>query len=79
MCEPASGSSGPFGLEGVLVLDAVGDVLADPLLAAAAKSHDGRDAGELARDLVLEPVERERLELERQVGNGVVRRHGREP
>ena len=41
-CEPERGSVGPFRLEGLLVLGAVGGVLADACFSAAVEADDGR-------------------------------------
>jgi hypothetical protein len=69
-----------FVLEGGLVLGRVGDVLSDPLLAAAAQVDHRRDAREVGRDLLLEPLELVGLDLERQVREQVVRhRHDGPP
>ena len=73
---PRERQFGPLGLELALLLDRVRDVLAGALLAAAAQADDGGHARELARDRVLEPVECERFDLDVEVGNGVVGRHG---
>jgi hypothetical protein len=51
----------------------VGDVLADPLLAAAPDADRGRDARELGRGLELVPFQLVALDLERQVGELVER------
>ena len=56
-------------LEERLIFSAVGDVLADALLAAAAKANDGRDPRELRRHLLLEPLEGVRLQLELEIGD----------
>ncbi len=53
----------------------VDDVLAGALLADAEEPDDRRDAGERARDVALEPLERVLLDDQRQGGDGVPERH----
>ena len=48
-----------------MILSAVGDVLPHSLLAGAMEPDEHRDAGELRRDLVLEPLELEALDRQR--------------
>ena len=54
----------------------VGHVLSDAFLAAAAQVDNGRHARELGRDGELELVELVQVDLEREIGDGVVERHG---
>ena len=56
----------PGGLQDVVVLAVVGDVLADALLAAAAQADHGRLAGEVARDVALQRLERADVDAQRQ-------------
>ncbi len=64
-------------LERKLVVAVVGDVLADPLVAAAPEADDRRPADEVARHVELTTVELVRVDLERQVADEVVERHVR--
>ena len=68
-CEPERGSVGPLRLEGLLILRAVGGVLADALLAASTKADDRRAARELGRDLDAQPLELVGVDLDREGGN----------
>ena len=69
---------GPL-LKLLLHVGVVVDVLATSLLAGAAQHDDGATQRELARDLARERLERVALDRERQVLDGVVRGHAREP
>ena len=64
---PAAGErqDGSGLLLAVMVLGVPGDVLAEPLVAAAAQVHDGGHAGEASRHRLLEPLELVDLDLER--------------
>jgi hypothetical protein len=64
-----------LGLERVVVLAGIRDVLADALVAAAAQVEHGRLADELRRGPRLEALELVGLDLEREVANAVVGRH----
>jgi hypothetical protein len=65
-------------LLGNVVDRVVGDVLADPLVAAAAQPHDRRQPLEIAeRDL--QPFELDRVDLHRQPGDRVVGGHRDDP
>ena len=66
-------------LECGLVLGRVGHVLTNALLASAAQVDDGRDAGEVRGDRLLEALELVGLDLQREVRELVVGRHEREP
>ncbi len=63
---------------GDVVEHVVDDVLADPLLAAAAKMDDRRGAGELAVGAVA-VLELVALDLDRKVGEAVEGGHGPHP
>ena len=65
----------PGGLEGVLVVVRVRDVLADALLAAPVQVHDGGHARELGGDRLLEPLELVALDHQRQLGERSRERH----
>ena len=62
-------------LQGDVVERVVGDVLAEPLLAAAPEVDHGREPFE-AGDLQLQALELVALDLQRQVGEGVEGGHG---
>ena len=66
--DPATRQLGALGLEGHLVEAVVDHVLPHALLAAAAQQHARGQARELLAELQLAPVERDLLDLERQVG-----------
>ena len=51
----------------VVVLGVPGDILAEPLLPAAAEVDDGRHAREAARDRLLESLELVALDLDRKL------------
>ena len=55
---------GPGRLRDVVVLGVVDDVLADALLAAAAHADDGRHPREVARDVLLQALERVVVDLD---------------
>jgi len=53
------------------VLGVPGDVLAEPLLPAAMQMHDRADAGEAARDRLLEPLQLVALDFKRNQGEAL--------
>ena len=65
-----------MGLLVDLVVAVVGDVLAEPLLAAALQPDHGGAALEAARDGLAVPFERVAVDLEGQVGDALVGAHG---
>ena len=63
-------------LQSLVLRSVVGDVLADPFLAATSKVDDGRPAEEVGSGLELEALERVALDLDREVADVRVQAHG---
>src|SRR6185437_10926343 len=72
---PGEGQGRAGGLEDLVILRVVGDVLADALLAFAAQRDQGRLALEVARHRLHEAVEPVVLDLERQLGDALPGAH----